>query len=176
MNNRSHPGSPNQTSSTLFRNYVLFYLIFILNFIWSEQPPCGTILQGASKPLFSNEINIWWPLELCFRLTQLTFDIFSLPNCPKFYLYQFFRIIKLLFSAFFDTNHLTLILSTFILLFHSDIWISKFYLNSFPFQWLSLLIVSNKWHQFRQSKWYFSCLSLTEWTKVPSGWNINDVH
>ena len=104
MNNRSHPGSPNQTSSTLFRNYVLFYLIFILNFIWSEQPPCGTILQGASKPLFSNEINIWWPLELCFRLTQLTFDIFSLPNCPKFYLYQFFRIIKLLFWAFFDTK------------------------------------------------------------------------
>ena len=92
----------------------------------------------------------------------LVYFFSDLDTTPEILYLPFFPIIKLLFWAFPIRNHLTLILSTFILLFHSDIWISKFYLNSFPFQWLSLLIVSNKWHQFRQSKWYFWYLCLTQ--------------
>ena len=117
-----------------------------------------------------NEINAWWPLGLCLieilRLTRFTFDICSwlsnqivwnfvpknvcfTKNSPKIFSLLIKKRVR---------NQMTLILPTFILLFHSDIWILKFYLNSFPFQWYSLLIVSNKWHQFRPSKWYFSCL------------------
>ena len=70
MNNRSHPGSPNQTSSTLFRNYVLFYLIFILNFIWSEQPPCWATKQRTWwKAFISNDLYSRWPQGLCQVIT-----------------------------------------------------------------------------------------------------------